>query len=100
MSAARRKRFADLFGHLTIRYTRQRAYTDFKGSKQTKEYELIGVDADSVAIMSECGWSKQRSIYHIHFDGDRHYWISLGDQREWFRRIQPRQKTPAKGKSK
>jgi hypothetical protein len=89
VTAARRARVSDLFGHLTIRYTRGRIYSDFKGSKESQEYEVIGADASSVAIMHGCAGTKERTICHIHFDGDRRYWISLGGQREWFRRIRP-----------
>lgn len=76
-----------MFGHLTIRYTRQRAHAEFKGHKDSQKYEVIGRDSDSVAIMFYVDWMEERRIYHIHFEDERHYWISIGRQREWFRKV-------------
>ena len=76
-----------MFGHLTVCYTRQRIRSEFKGHRDSQRYEVIGTDLDSVAIMSFVDWMDERTIYHIHFEDDRHYWISLGRQREWFRRV-------------
>ena len=83
----RRKLIRDIFGHLTIRYTRQRMHSDFKGQKDSQPYKVIGSDSDSVAIMSYVGWMEERRIYHIHFEGERYYWITIGRQREWFKRV-------------
>jgi hypothetical protein len=79
-SVEQRKRVADIFGHLVIRFTRQKMHTNFKGEQSSASYEVIGVDADSVAIMHQ-------SIQHIHFVGTGHYWITLGREREWFRKV-------------
>ena len=83
----KRKFIADVFGHLTIRYTRQRTHSNFKGRSDSQPYELIGSDSDSVAIMSYVDWMQERRIYHIHFEGTHHYWVAIGRQREWFRRV-------------
>ncbi len=77
-----------LFGHLTVRYTRLKVYSDFKGDKNILPYEVLGADSDSVAIVCESSWQEERRIYHIHFDGKDRYWIALDEQhREWFKRI-------------
>lgn len=76
-----------MFGHLTIRYTRQRMHSDFKGHRDSQPYEVIGADSDSVAIMAYVTLTEERTICHIHFEGDRHYWIAIGRQREWFKRV-------------
>jgi len=86
-TAKQRKFITDMFGHLTIRYTRHRMRSEFKGHRDSQPYEVIGTDSDSVAIMVYVGWMEERMIYHIHFEGDRHYWIAIGRQREWFRRV-------------
>jgi len=84
-SAAHRKRIADMFGHLLIRYTRQRMHIEFKGESSSQSYDVLGSDADSVAIAH--GSSLGQSIQHIHFAKVDRYWIAIGRQREWFRRV-------------
>jgi hypothetical protein len=49
---------------------------------------LLGVDSESVVIRHEDllivgNWTLQ----HIHFVGRDRCWISLGADREWFRRV-------------
>ena len=83
-SAAHRKLITEMFGHLTIRYTRQRIHIEFKGESSSQSYKILGADADTVAIMH--GSSSGPSIQHIHFSGVNHYWITIGRQREWFKR--------------
>jgi len=87
-SAQKRKKFASIFGHFTIRYTRFRFYTDYRGSKEIKKYEVVAMDSDSVAIRSWDSLLKEWRILHIHFAGD-HYWIPIasGRNREWFKRV-------------
>ena len=80
------KRVADISGHLTLRSTRGRVYSEFKGSCDAQEYEVLAADSDSVAIVYLDSVFKERRIQHIHFDGD-HYWIALGRNREFFRRM-------------
>jgi len=88
-SAKARKRWAAIFGHLLLRYTRTRVYSDYQGTESTQEYAILGSDADSVAIKTYDSLLEEDRIYHIHFEGERHYWITLGRQREWFRRVKP-----------
>jgi len=81
-----RKRLAAIFGHLALRYTRRRLYSDYRGDRQTHEYEVLASDAESVAIIYRDLSEREWKILHIHFEG-RWYWISLGPQREFFRRV-------------
>ena len=85
----RRKRLASLlFGHLTVRYTRLKLYSDYKGEKDILPYVVIGADSESVAILCESRWQAVRRIYHIHFDGEARYWIALDEQhREGLKRV-------------
>lgn len=85
-SARKRRLFASIFGHLTIRYTWTRFYTNFKGHKETKQYEVVAADSDSVAVVRWDSLLQEFRIRHIHFQGER-YWISIGRQREWFKKI-------------
>lgn len=84
--ARKRKKLASIFGHLTLRYTRTRLYSDYQGHKEIEQYEIIAADSDSVAIRRWDTLLEEWRIRHIHFEGDR-YWISIGRQREWFKRV-------------
>jgi hypothetical protein len=84
--ARKRKKLAGIFGHLTLRYTQTRSYSDYRGHKEIRRYEVVAADSDSVAIRRWDSLYAEWRIRHIHFEGDR-YWISLGRQREWFRRV-------------
>ena len=86
-TAKQRKLITGLIGHLTIRYTRLRIRSEYKGHKDSQPYEVIGIDTDSVALMVPVDGMEERRIYHVHFEGDNHYWITIGLQREWFRRV-------------
>ena len=112
LSLQKKKRFQALFGKLEITYTRTRVVFLLRHRKweQSRRYELVAADENSVAIVSfgkmriknrrnydpanlkfldESLWSKPR-IQHIHFEKN-HYWISLGNgrNREFFRKIRP-----------
>lgn len=90
MKLDRRKWFTGLFGHLRVKYTPRLCSWTLKEYKERGPYEVLASDADSVAIM--CGGQ----IRQIHFEGD-HYWISLGRNREWFKRVKtPRRQAAAR----
>lgn len=89
MKPDRRKWFAGLFGHLKLRYTPRYQYSDYKGYCERECYEVVAMDADSVAILCSPG-----HIQHIHFEDD-HYWISLGRNREWFKRVKSKRRQAA-----
>src|SRR4051794_1830606 len=65
-TAKRRKLICDMFGRLTIHYTRQWMRSEFKGHKNSRLYEIIGADSDSVAIMVYVDWMEEWRISHIH----------------------------------
>jgi hypothetical protein len=50
-------------------------------------YEVLASDSRSVAIRYECPITGEWLIEHIFFKGAGHYWIPLGNNREWFRRV-------------
>lgn len=89
-----RKVTADIFGHLTLRFTKSRLYSDFKGYRDVQEYTVVASDSDSVAIVHWDSLLEERRIMHIHFEG-RHYWVILGRgrNREFFRKLQGATKT-------
>lgn len=82
-----RKHIADMFGHLTLRFTLTRLYSEFKGNRHVVEYKVLASDSESVAVLYRDCFPKGPRIQHIHFQGHSHYWIALGYNREFFRRV-------------
>lgn len=93
MKPDRRKWFAGLFGHLKQLYTPRYVTSDLKGFCGRDRYEVVAMDADSVAILWGTG-----QILHIHFEDDW-YWISLGRNREWFKRVKSKTRQAAARRS-
>jgi hypothetical protein len=91
-SVKKKKFVASLFGYLKLRYTARFLYSDYKGMKSREPYQLLGSDEFSVAISIGEPLGGASRIYHVNFE-DGGYWISLGRQREWFRRPRARKRT-------
>jgi len=91
LSDTRRRRFARLFGRLTVRYTPSRIVSEFRGYRTVDRYKVMGKDQGGVAILSWKNDSSRGEISHIHFDGN-HYWVMTGavPNVEFFRRLRKR----------
>jgi hypothetical protein len=83
-----RRRLAGIFGHLLLRYTRSRMHSDFQGHCAVRAYKVLASDSDSVAILHWDDLLGEQRVKQLHFEG-RHYWISLGRNREFFKKIEP-----------
>jgi hypothetical protein len=81
-----RKVFRGMFGHLELRYTRTRVYSQFRGSREADRYTVLGKNSEGVAINVGRGRGNPGRLYHIRFDGP-YYWICLGWFREYFKRV-------------
>ena len=109
---AAKRRFKSLFGKLEITYTPSRVISNLRHRDWTtsQRYSVLASDDSSVAILtfgemevknarrydSLClQWARELCagprIQHIHFDG-RRYWVSLGKNREFFRKIRANRK--------
>ena len=82
-----RQRFRGIFGRLKITYTRRRIHSVLGRWRYAGQYHVIGRDANSVAIMYWDVLCQEWQIEHIHFDGKDSYWVSVGWNREFFRRV-------------
>lgn len=90
-SALRRRKFLDIFGKLRLRFTRARVFSILGSQNHKQRYEVFGTDSDSVAIRYEdTQLTHEWRLQHIHFEGRDRYWIALGRNREWFRRVRTR----------
>lgn len=86
LTPAQRKRILQLFGKLRLTYTRQRIRGRLGDYRYTQPYEVVATDSDTVAIRYREQITGEWRVQHIHFEGDR-YWIALGYNREWFKRV-------------
>jgi hypothetical protein len=85
---ASRRRFANIFGHLMVQYTRTKMRSWFTDSAPDScDYKVVASDLNSAAIV--CGTKLyERKIYQINFEGENSYWISLdAGYVEWFKRV-------------
>ncbi|HEX9223760.1 MAG TPA: hypothetical protein VF860_10550 [Candidatus Acidoferrales bacterium] len=89
MTRSQRERLATIFGKLTLTYTGVRVRGVYGDQRFTRPYEVLASDSDSVAICYYDSVTEEWRIQHIHFEGDR-YWIALGPNREWFRKVKVR----------
>jgi hypothetical protein len=88
LTPEKRRKFLAIFGKLRITYTRTRIRGIYGDYRFAQRYEVVATDSDSVAIRYEDKQvTGQWRIQHIHFEGENHYWIALGRNREWFKRV-------------
>jgi hypothetical protein len=90
----RKRKAAGIFGKLVLRYTRDEMHAELNGKRTVTKYQVVGVDSYSVAFMVWESIMAERTIVHAHFEGRSHYWLALGRQREWFKRVPPATNRP------
>jgi hypothetical protein len=102
ISTGKRRTFLiNIFGKLTVRFTRTKCYTTLKGCTDVGPLRIVAKDAGGVVILSRSIGGD--IIYHIRFEHrpngglPNYYWICLGQFREYFRRVN---RTPAPDGSK
>jgi len=76
-----------IFGKLRLTFTRKHIQYVLKDWRHVAEYRVIGRDAYSVATISLDFLGKEWHVEHIHFDGKNSFWISVGRNREFFKRV-------------
>ena len=87
MTAKRLAWFRKAFGKLELRFTRERMYSELRGSREWVRYRVAAKDDDSVAVVYTDPTTGEEHISHMNFRKD-HYWIALeGGIREFFKRV-------------
>jgi len=80
--------FLGIFGKLRITYTPTRIRGVLRDYRFIQPYELLAADSDTVAIRyHDSQLTGEWCIQHIQFDGHDRFWVALGPNREWFRRV-------------
>lgn len=87
ISRKKRETFLTIFGKLKVTYTPRFRRWVMDDYRNRHRYEVLASDSRSVAIRYECPATGEWLIEHIVFDGTGRYWIPLGNNREWFRRV-------------
>lgn len=79
-----RERFEKIFGKFTLRFTETHIYTAFEDTKDAVPYSVVARDSSSVVI----AWheERERSLQHIHFEGESYYVLS-GYNVEFYKRV-------------
>ncbi len=75
------------FGKLILRYSAKTIYSNLSETTSRFPYRVAAIDSNSVVIVTQDGITLKDKIVHIHFDGPSAYWISLGRNREWFKKL-------------
>ena len=83
----RRTMLMSLFGRLTIRYTRSRYYVTLNGFTEALPLRVVAQNADGVVVVSGDEISHVRFERRPNGQTPRYYWISLGQFREYFRKV-------------
>ena len=82
-----RRTIRDLFGKLRITYTRKQIRWVLGDWQQTQKYQIVGRDACSLAIVYWDPLEQDWRIQYIRFDGRDSYWVPIGWNREFFKRV-------------
>lgn len=90
-TAAFRAWLANALGKLTVRYTDIEVQTEFGGNKTACSYRVIASDEDSIELIclteNSAGTEGIEEKRLIHFLTPDMYWIRIGTNKEFFRRI-------------
>ena len=96
LTPERRRKFLGIFGKLRLTYTRTRIRGVYGDYRYTPRYEVLGADSDTVAIRFEdTQVTGEWRLQHLHFEGRDRYWVALGRNREWFKRVNVPRAGPA-----
>jgi hypothetical protein len=79
-----RQRFENIWGRLTIRFTRTRIQSEYDGEKKSTPYSVVGSDHHTVVIALH--EDEGTSFQQLHFEDDAYYVVVGGYNFEFFMR--------------
>lgn len=86
-SASDQARIEAYFGKQTVRYTAAQVISEMEGVRTTCPYRVAKIDGDWVTIVRRS--QGRDEIQHLHFIEPDVYCVSVGRNREYFRRVAP-----------
>ena len=89
LAAARRRKFFEIFGHFTLRFTAHRCYTTNEGRRRSCPYRIIWSGSGPVFPQAVVVYSPEdgEKAEHIFFDSADSFYIQGGMCAEFFRRV-------------
>src|SRR4051812_48204105 len=72
------ERFRDVFGHMTITYSKGTMTSDYRGEVGSFPYRALESGSNFVVIRCDAPLDKDRNIRTRFADGDSSYWIDTG----------------------
>jgi hypothetical protein len=87
VSPKNKRMFLAIFGKLELTYSRKYIRGIFDDYRFRQPYEVLASDSNSVAIHYFDQDIKEWCVRLICFDGKDRFWIPLGGNREWFKRV-------------
>jgi hypothetical protein len=72
------ERFRDVFGHMTITYSKGTMTSDYRGEVASFPYRVLESGSDYVVIRSDAPLDKDRDIRIRFVDSNSAYWIDAG----------------------
>jgi len=72
------ERFRDMFGHMTITYSRGTVTSDLRGEVNSFRYRVLESGSDYVVIRSDAPLVRDTDIRIRFVDDDAGYWIDIG----------------------
>lgn len=86
LATQKRKRIEDIFGKLTLRFTRSRIHVTYDEDSWTHDYRILAADNYSVVI--EVDYAEDAELEHWRFDSDGCMYKSVsGQNTEYFSKM-------------
>jgi hypothetical protein len=87
LSPKKRQQFLKIFGRLIITYTPRFRTWKMDEYRNRHQYTVLGKDWHSVAIKYVFPVTAEDLIEYIVFEGEDSYYVIMGKNREWFKRV-------------
>ena len=82
---ADRVKIEEYFGKMTLRYTAAKIHSEIEGKRTICPYRIAKDDEDWIMIVRRTGGRDE--IQHLRVMQADVYWVSVGRNREYFRRV-------------
>ena len=76
-----------IFGKLEITYASKRHTVKYEGQVSSGVYRVVAADSDIVVVRIKGSGRGTGHLQCLNFDSPDLYWITVGGNREWFRRV-------------
>jgi hypothetical protein len=92
-SASKRAQFSSIFGKLQVTYGARRHTMQYDDQTFSSTYDVEARDSSIVVIRIHEDGKGPGHLQCLNFETPDLYWISIGWNREWFRRVASRKRS-------